>query len=106
MTPEAALAAHSASMTEYEQNEIRDYPEVYFTGPLAEKVPASLLNDESNHGFDDERGAVGHGTYSNACSASMRALFAHATSSLRRMVRCEHHAVNAGSARCNLKRPL
>ena len=56
MTPEAALAAHSASMTEYEQNEIRDYPEVYFTGPLADKVPASLLHDESNHGFDDERG--------------------------------------------------
>ena len=43
-------------MTEYEQNEVRDYPEVYFTGPLAEKVPASLLHVESNHGFDDERG--------------------------------------------------
>jgi len=48
----AQVLAHE--LTEFEQKEVLEYPEVYFVGKLtAKRVPCET---KENHGFDDERG--------------------------------------------------
>ena len=42
-------------LTEYEQNEVKDYEQVYFTGKGAQKV-RSHRSGQPNSGYDDERG--------------------------------------------------
>ena len=45
----------NAGMSDYEKLEIQNYPEVYFLGLEAKKIPAQSLLGH-NFGFDDERG--------------------------------------------------
>eukprot|EP00756_Hemistasia_phaeocysticola_P018168 Hpha_TRINITY_DN15579_c2_g2::TRINITY_DN15579_c2_g2_i1::g.106166::m.106166/K18669/DYRK2_3_4; dual specificity tyrosine-phosphorylation-regulated kinase 2/3/4 len=56
LTPAGALKAHAAQLTDFEQSEIFDYPQVYFIGAGAEKIRGTLSNSRNNHGFDDDRG--------------------------------------------------
>ncbi|CAG5048263.1 unnamed protein product [Parnassius apollo] len=51
-----ALKAYSERLTEWERNEVRKYPEVWFLGLEANKVQARS-NLPNNCGFDDENGS-------------------------------------------------
>jgi len=55
LTPAKVLRLHMEEMTEYEQGEILDYPQVYYFGSNAQKIRGTGTN-ANNHGFDDERG--------------------------------------------------
>lgn len=54
ITPRKALQIFSEKLTDYEQTEILNKT-VYFMGPKAKKIEASLMNDH-NFGYDDEKG--------------------------------------------------
>ncbi|CAG8637126.1 10448_t:CDS:1, partial [Dentiscutata heterogama] len=56
MSPHVALKTYAPSLSLYERSEILDYPEVYFVGQNAQKVPSSPELSGCNFGFDDERG--------------------------------------------------
>merc|ERR1719380_345587 len=55
MTPAKVLKYHMDELTEYEQGEILDFPQVWFFGAGAQKIrgTAAAVN---NHSYDDERG--------------------------------------------------
>jgi dual specificity tyrosine-phosphorylation-regulated kinase 2/3/4 len=55
LSPHAALKMYGQNFTEYEQSEVLDFPQVYFTGHISAKT-RSPSNAAYNHGFDDERG--------------------------------------------------
>eukprot|EP00906_Rhabdomonas_costata_P000551 RCo000705 len=55
ISPSVALKTHSHLLTEYEQKEIQDHPQIYFMGFHASKISATQ-DPKLNHGFDDERG--------------------------------------------------
>eukprot|EP00929_Paragymnodinium_shiwhaense_P006752 TRINITY_DN110711_c0_g1_i1.p1 TRINITY_DN110711_c0_g1~~TRINITY_DN110711_c0_g1_i1.p1 ORF type:complete len:813 (+),score=189.41 TRINITY_DN110711_c0_g1_i1:91-2529(+) len=55
LTPAKVLKAHMAELSEYEQGEILDFPQVWYWGAGAEKV-RGISNAANNHGYDDERG--------------------------------------------------
>eukprot|EP01062_Namystynia_karyoxenos_P072419 TRINITY_DN6857_c0_g1_i3.p1 TRINITY_DN6857_c0_g1~~TRINITY_DN6857_c0_g1_i3.p1 ORF type:complete len:655 (+),score=202.07 TRINITY_DN6857_c0_g1_i3:124-2088(+) len=52
----AALKHHADCLTDYEQSEVFDYPNVYCLGAGATKIKGVLSSNKSNHGYDDERG--------------------------------------------------
>jgi dual specificity tyrosine-phosphorylation-regulated kinase 2/3/4 len=54
MSPAQALRQHFGILTEYEQAEILDYPEIYFVGPSCKKFRPAL-DKTQNYGFDDDR---------------------------------------------------
>ena len=54
ITPAAALKNYANVLTNYEQSEVLEYPQVYFLGEKAKKVKPSL--SDINHGYDDDRG--------------------------------------------------
>eukprot|EP00898_Chlorokybus_atmophyticus_P004021 jgi/Chlat1/461/Chrsp103S01078 len=56
MTPAGALKAHTGTLTDFEESEILEYSQIYFTGHKAQKVKSTVLPGNFNHGFDDERG--------------------------------------------------
>eukprot|EP00239_Pterosperma_sp_CCMP1384_P004539 CAMPEP_0197848634 /NCGR_PEP_ID=MMETSP1438-20131217/9412_1 /TAXON_ID=1461541 /ORGANISM="Pterosperma sp., Strain CCMP1384" /LENGTH=673 /DNA_ID=CAMNT_0043460977 /DNA_START=279 /DNA_END=2300 /DNA_ORIENTATION=+ len=57
MTAATALKLHSNTLTEFEQSEILEYPQIYFTGHnCPNKIRASPHIGTHNHGYDDERG--------------------------------------------------
>lgn len=56
MTAATALKYHCSSLSDFEQSEVLEYPQVWFTGPNANKIRASPQTGNYNHGFDDERG--------------------------------------------------
>jgi len=57
---------HRHLLTEFEQSEVLEYPQVFFVGAAAHKlrgVPGPAGSANNNHGYDDERGdymSVGH----------------------------------------------
>jgi dual specificity tyrosine-phosphorylation-regulated kinase 2/3/4 len=55
MTPAKALKCYSKSLTQYEQSEILDYPQIYYLGIGASKVKGSSQS-EHNFGYDDHKG--------------------------------------------------
>jgi dual specificity tyrosine-phosphorylation-regulated kinase 2/3/4 len=57
MTPAKVLKYFKNQLTEYEQTEILDYPQVYFIGgeAMGQKVKGSSQN-EHNFGYDDHKG--------------------------------------------------
>ncbi|KAJ8260418.1 hypothetical protein GJAV_G00181870 [Gymnothorax javanicus] len=59
LTPEQALKLHREQMTTLEQQEIFDYPEIYFLGLNAKKRPGSA-GGANNCGYDDEQGSYIH----------------------------------------------
>ena len=60
------LKHHRHLLTEFEQSEVLEYPQVFFLGAAAHKlrgVPGPGGAAQNNHGYDDERGdymSVGH----------------------------------------------
>ena len=60
------LKHHRHLLTEFEQSEVLEYPQVFFLGAAAHKlrgVPGPAGAAQNNHGYDDERGdymSVGH----------------------------------------------
>ncbi|KPJ13245.1 Dual specificity tyrosine-phosphorylation-regulated kinase 2 [Papilio machaon] len=56
LTPSEVLKAYGERLTEWERNEVRKYPEVWFVGLEANKVQARA-NLPNNCGFDDENGS-------------------------------------------------
>eukprot|EP00921_Rhytidocystis_pertsovi_P002649 GHVQ01004555.1.p2 GENE.GHVQ01004555.1~~GHVQ01004555.1.p2 ORF type:complete len:982 (-),score=111.29 GHVQ01004555.1:268-3213(-) len=55
LTPGKVLKQHIGQLTDYEQGEILDFPQVWYWGAGAQKVRGSALSNH-NHGFDDVRG--------------------------------------------------
>lgn len=55
LTPEMVLERHRDSLSEFETEEIKQFPEVFYFGHSAHKVPASETT-ERNCGFDDANG--------------------------------------------------
>eukprot|EP00052_Salpingoeca_macrocollata_P018257 m.149777 g.149777 ORF g.149777 m.149777 type:complete len:613 (+) comp20645_c0_seq1:305-2143(+) len=55
MTPQQALERYRRVLTTYEQEEILQYPHVYFLAPLAKKIHASESKGP-NFGYDDDKG--------------------------------------------------
>merc|ERR1719409_409985 len=55
LTPAKVLRYFMEDMTEYEQGEILDYPQVWCFGQNAHKIRGTGTN-ANNHGYDDERG--------------------------------------------------
>lgn len=55
MTPAKVLKAHADELTEYEQGEILDFPQVWYHGAGATKIRGTS-SGTNNHGYDDERG--------------------------------------------------
>jgi len=55
MTPAKVLKAHVDELTEYEQGEILDFPQVWYHGAGATKIRGTS-SATNNHGYDDERG--------------------------------------------------
>ena len=53
LTPAVVLKSHVNTLTEYEQGEILEFRQVYFTGNNSVKVQHA---SGPNHGFDDDRG--------------------------------------------------
>jgi len=56
MTPAQALKKYRYSLSEFEQGEILDYPQVYFTGSNAHKLMKTNRSNSNNYGYDDDRG--------------------------------------------------
>lgn len=56
MTPATALKLHRDHLTEYEQSEVLEYPQIWYTGAGAQKVRGSPVCGNHNHGYDDDRG--------------------------------------------------
>ncbi|XP_023688144.2 dual specificity tyrosine-phosphorylation-regulated kinase 3 isoform X1 [Paramormyrops kingsleyae] len=59
ITPEQALKIHQQHLTPLEQQEIYNYPEIYFVGPNAKKRQA-VAGGSNNGGFDDDQGSYIH----------------------------------------------
>lgn len=55
-TPQIAIKFYGHHLSPYEQNEIQNYPEVYFVGHQSKKHQAMPDNSALNYGYDDERG--------------------------------------------------
>ncbi|KAF9206834.1 hypothetical protein BGZ49_001726 [Haplosporangium sp. Z 27] len=57
MSPYAALKAYGPYLSMYERAEISDYPQVYYVGQNCRNKKATSMDaNNSNFGFDDERG--------------------------------------------------
>ncbi|XP_015198040.1 dual specificity tyrosine-phosphorylation-regulated kinase 3 isoform X2 [Lepisosteus oculatus] len=59
LSPEQALKQHRQQLTALEQQEIYNYPEIYFVGPNAKKR-AAVAGGSNNGGFDDDQGGYIH----------------------------------------------
>ncbi|KAG9352897.1 hypothetical protein JZ751_017473 [Albula glossodonta] len=59
LTPEQALKLHRQQLTALEQQEIHNYPDVYFLGQNAKKRPA-VAGGSNNCGYDDDQGGYIH----------------------------------------------
>eukprot|EP01006_Ploeotia_vitrea_P046690 TRINITY_DN67053_c6_g9_i1.p1 TRINITY_DN67053_c6_g9~~TRINITY_DN67053_c6_g9_i1.p1 ORF type:complete len:590 (+),score=41.50 TRINITY_DN67053_c6_g9_i1:143-1912(+) len=59
ITPANAFKLYDSSLSDYEQSEIFDYPQIYFLGNTANKAKGSVSNLKNNHGYDDDRGDYG-----------------------------------------------
>jgi len=57
--PEAVMRLYMKKLTPYEQQEIYQYPEIYFIGALAEKV-LGIPGAPNNCGYDNEQGSYLH----------------------------------------------
>ena len=55
LTPEQAIKLYGAKLTDYEQQEIHNYPQVYFVGQHAKKRTGAVGGPQ-NSGYDDESG--------------------------------------------------
>ena len=55
LTPEQALKLYSNKLSPYEQQEIHNFPQIYFVGPSAKKKQA-LPGTAQNCGYDDDQG--------------------------------------------------
>lgn len=55
LTPQQAIDKFRRSMTAFELEEILQFPQVYFVGPLAKKI-AAREDAGPNSGFDDDKG--------------------------------------------------
>merc|ERR1719335_698769 len=55
MTPAKVLKYHIEELTDFEQGEILDFPQVWFFGAGAQKVRGTA-STANNHAYDDERG--------------------------------------------------
>jgi len=55
ITPAKALKSHMDDLTEYEQGEILDFPQIWFFGAGAQKIRGTSAA-ANNHSYDDERG--------------------------------------------------
>merc|ERR1740123_2878871 len=55
MTPAKALKFHMQDLTEYEQGEVLDFPQIWFLGAGAKKIRGTAAAT-NNHSYDDERG--------------------------------------------------
>ncbi|EIN07636.1 hypothetical protein PUNSTDRAFT_45173 [Punctularia strigosozonata HHB-11173 SS5] len=57
VSPEDVLNSSQVKyLSQYERQEILDYPSVYFIGARSQKKPATTEDSTNNHGYDDERG--------------------------------------------------
>ncbi|ESK96823.1 cmgc dyrk dyrk2 protein kinase [Moniliophthora roreri MCA 2997] len=57
LSPTAVLNSSQCQyLSEYEQKEILDFPNVYYLGQRSKKNPATLDNSTNNYGYDDDRG--------------------------------------------------
>jgi dual specificity tyrosine-phosphorylation-regulated kinase 2/3/4 len=50
------LSTKSSAISEYEMNEILEYPSIYYFGANRQKRHATSSSSSNNHGYDDERG--------------------------------------------------
>jgi dual specificity tyrosine-phosphorylation-regulated kinase 2/3/4 len=55
LTPEQAVKLYGNKLSPYEQQEIYNYPQIYFVGPSAKKRQA-LPGTPQNNGYDDDSG--------------------------------------------------
>ena len=55
VTPKAALKLYPKSLSEYELSECLEYPSIYYTGTVADKIKRNS-SSQPNHGYDDDRG--------------------------------------------------
>lgn len=55
LTPEQATKLYGSKLTDYEQQEIHNYPQVYFVGQHAKKRTGAIGGPQ-NSGYDDESG--------------------------------------------------
>ncbi|XP_060628849.2 dual specificity tyrosine-phosphorylation-regulated kinase 3 isoform X1 [Anolis sagrei] len=58
-SPDQALKQHKQQLTVYEQQEILNFPEIYFVGPNAKKRQG-VIGGPNNGGYDDEQGSYIH----------------------------------------------
>ncbi|XP_011308531.1 dual specificity tyrosine-phosphorylation-regulated kinase 2 [Fopius arisanus] len=62
ITPEIVMKLYMNKLTEYEQHEIFTYPQIYFIGANAQKIPASL-GLPNNHLYDNDQGSYIHSAH-------------------------------------------
>merc|ERR1719359_746629 len=55
LTPAKVLKHHIGDLTEFEQGEILDFPQIWFFGSGAQKMQGTA-STANNHGYDDDRG--------------------------------------------------
>lgn len=58
-SPDQALKQYKHQLTAYEQQEIFNFPEIYFVGPNAKKKQG-VIGGPSNGGYDDDQGSYIH----------------------------------------------
>jgi len=56
LTPAGALRRCAGHLTDFEQSEILDFPQIFYTGQGAKKVDGAPRSATLNHGYDDDRG--------------------------------------------------
>eukprot|EP01025_Chloroclados_australasicus_P019057 TRINITY_DN2023_c0_g1_i2.p1 TRINITY_DN2023_c0_g1~~TRINITY_DN2023_c0_g1_i2.p1 ORF type:complete len:782 (-),score=73.05 TRINITY_DN2023_c0_g1_i2:2070-4415(-) len=56
MTPAQALQRFRGDLTDYEQSEILQYPNIYYLGRGSDKIRGNPNATSNNFGYDDERG--------------------------------------------------
>lgn len=57
MSPSEVLRLYKGQLTEFEQTEVLDYPEVWFLGLDSKKIQGSAGGSSLNGGYDDENGS-------------------------------------------------
>jgi len=55
-SPRTVLASHSLYLTSYEEEEIKDFPSIYFFGKDSKKLEG-VKGLAHNHGYDDDSGS-------------------------------------------------